>query len=221
MAYHGRNLKWLFIRGNAVIIKTDWKQALDWTDEFYSWLKINSRSYALVEKEVSQILGYKWRFLADKEFKNLDVNLHDYWMTFELKWSNYLLDICVNHSWKTTKKLRKILLIFWNGKLAVFLIVNIFYYLLIYTLEKENLTLTCGKYDMFSIPSLFPLFKYQISLFLPCSVLLNCVKENYLCILKKIICKSRLVKTYRRLIITICLWLLLSSNHYCADVRIT
>ncbi|KAG5897483.1 hypothetical protein JTB14_031107 [Gonioctena quinquepunctata] len=78
LSYYGRNLKWLFIRGNAVIIRTDWKQADDWTDEFYTWLKTNSRSYELVEKEVSQILGYKWKFLTDKEFKRLRVNLHDY-----------------------------------------------------------------------------------------------------------------------------------------------
>lgn len=78
LAYHGKNLKWFFVRGNAVIIKTDWKQGSDWTDEFYSWLKVNSRSYALVENEVSQILGYKWRFLTDKEFMRLNVNLHDY-----------------------------------------------------------------------------------------------------------------------------------------------
>ncbi|CAG9819405.1 unnamed protein product [Phaedon cochleariae] len=78
LAYFGRNLKWLLIRGNAVIIKSDWKQSPDWTQEFYTWLKVNSRSYASVENEVSQILGYKWRFLTDKQFKGLKVNLHDY-----------------------------------------------------------------------------------------------------------------------------------------------
>lgn len=78
LAYHGRNLKWLYIRGNAVIIRSDWKQAQDWTDEFFSWLKVNSRSYALVEKEISQILGYQWKLLTDREFKLLDVNLHDF-----------------------------------------------------------------------------------------------------------------------------------------------
>lgn len=78
LAYHGRNLKWLFVRGNAVILRNDWKQGPDWTDEFYHWVKSNSRSYALVEKEVSQILGYKWTFLTDKEFKALKISLHDY-----------------------------------------------------------------------------------------------------------------------------------------------
>lgn len=78
LAYHGKNLKWLFIRGNAVIIRSDWKQSADWEDEFFFWLKTNSRSYALVEKEISQILGYKWKFMTDKEFKLLDINLHDF-----------------------------------------------------------------------------------------------------------------------------------------------
>lgn len=61
-----------------MVKKTDWKQAPDWTDEFYSWLKVNSRSYALVEKEISQILGYNWRFQTDREFRHLNVNLHDF-----------------------------------------------------------------------------------------------------------------------------------------------
>lgn len=61
-----------------MIIKTDWKQQPEWSDEFYSWLKTNSRSYSSVEKEVAQILGYKWKFLPDKEFRRLDINLHDY-----------------------------------------------------------------------------------------------------------------------------------------------
>ncbi|CAH1979516.1 unnamed protein product [Acanthoscelides obtectus] len=79
LVYYGRNLKWLFIRGNAVIIRNDWKHhGPDWTDEFAAWIKNSSRSYAAVEKEVSQILGYRWRFLTDKEFKMLKVNVQDY-----------------------------------------------------------------------------------------------------------------------------------------------
>ncbi|XP_057653336.1 uncharacterized protein LOC130892106 isoform X2 [Diorhabda carinulata] len=78
LAYYGRNLKRLYIRGDAVIIETDWKPKPDWTDEFYFWLETNSQTYESVEKEVSQILGYKWRFLEDEEFKRLDINLHDY-----------------------------------------------------------------------------------------------------------------------------------------------
>lgn len=50
----------------------------EWSEEFYSWLKMNSKSYKSVEKEVSQILGYRWKLLTDQEFQNLDVNLHDF-----------------------------------------------------------------------------------------------------------------------------------------------
>ncbi|CAH0555831.1 unnamed protein product [Brassicogethes aeneus] len=77
LAYTGKNLKWLHIRKNAVIIKTDWPKSPDWTEEFYSWLKTNSRSYELVEAEISQILGYKWKLLSDKDFMKLKCNLHD------------------------------------------------------------------------------------------------------------------------------------------------
>ncbi|CAG9760875.1 unnamed protein product [Ceutorhynchus assimilis] len=78
LAYTGRNLKWLHIRGNAVIIRCDWLKSPDWSNEFYAWLKCNSRSYQLVENEVSQILKYKWTFLTDKAFQRLEIDLHDY-----------------------------------------------------------------------------------------------------------------------------------------------
>ncbi|XP_044271820.1 uncharacterized protein LOC123015857 isoform X1 [Tribolium madens] len=78
LAYTGKNLKYLFIRGNAVIIRCDWEQNPEWSDEFYTWLKINSRSYELVEKEISQIMGRRWQFLNDKQFKKLHCNLHEF-----------------------------------------------------------------------------------------------------------------------------------------------
>ncbi|KAH1009273.1 uncharacterized protein LOC109539584 isoform X1 [Dendroctonus ponderosae] len=78
LAYSGRNLKWLHVRGNAVVQKCDWPKSPEWSEEFYSWLKFNSSSYELVEKEVSQMFGYNWKFLRDKAFKMLEVNLHDY-----------------------------------------------------------------------------------------------------------------------------------------------
>ncbi|KAL1494260.1 hypothetical protein ABEB36_009884 [Hypothenemus hampei] len=78
IAYTGRNLKWFHVRRNAVILKCDWPKSLEWTDEFHTWLKINSKSYELVEKEVTQLLGYKWNFLSDKDFNRLEVNLHDF-----------------------------------------------------------------------------------------------------------------------------------------------
>ncbi|XP_076266889.1 uncharacterized protein LOC143200313 isoform X1 [Rhynchophorus ferrugineus] len=78
LAYTGRNLKWFHVREKAVILECDWPKTIEWTDGFYSWLKMNSTSHQQVENEVSQILGYKWRFLSDTEFERLDVDLHDY-----------------------------------------------------------------------------------------------------------------------------------------------
>lgn len=76
LAFTGKNLKFLHIRKNAVIIRNDWPKNEEWTREFSIWLKVNCKSYSLVENEVSQILGYKWHLLSDKEFKQLYVNLN-------------------------------------------------------------------------------------------------------------------------------------------------
>lgn len=76
LAYTAKNLQYLHIRSNAVIKRCDWPHNSEWTDEFFDWLKFNSRSYALVEKEVSQILGYNWQMLTDRQFKALNINLH-------------------------------------------------------------------------------------------------------------------------------------------------
>lgn len=70
------NLKNLHVRRNAVMKKCDWPQSPEWSDDFYKWLKLNSKSYDFVEREVSDILGIKWHMLSDKEFKVLDVNLY-------------------------------------------------------------------------------------------------------------------------------------------------
>ncbi|KAL0277063.1 UNVERIFIED_CONTAM: hypothetical protein PYX00_004479 [Menopon gallinae] len=71
LASCGKQLRNLIIRRNAVIIKTDWPKSSEWTDEFYTWLKVASRKYEFVEKEVSQILGYRWKMLSDKEFRKV------------------------------------------------------------------------------------------------------------------------------------------------------
>lgn len=76
LAFTGKNLRYFYVRGNAVILKCDWPRNPEWSDEFYEWLRSNSRSYSFVEKEVSQILGCKWQFLTDKEFKRLSINMY-------------------------------------------------------------------------------------------------------------------------------------------------
>ncbi|XP_031350774.1 uncharacterized protein LOC116176386 isoform X2 [Photinus pyralis] len=77
IAFTARNLRYLHVRSNAVIKRCDWSQNSEWEDELYIWLKTNSRSFEAVEKEISQILGYKWKMLTDKQFNNLNINLHD------------------------------------------------------------------------------------------------------------------------------------------------
>ncbi|KAK6640064.1 hypothetical protein RUM43_008341 [Polyplax serrata] len=73
IASTAKNLEQFFVRKNAVIVKTDWPKSPEWSEEFFTWLKIASRKYEAVEKEVSQILGYRWSMLTDKEFKKLRI----------------------------------------------------------------------------------------------------------------------------------------------------
>ncbi|XP_044726796.1 uncharacterized protein LOC123290606 [Chrysoperla carnea] len=77
LAFNAKNLIHFYIRRNAVILRADWPQSPEWTSEFYKWLCTSSRSFDAVEREVSQILGYRWKMLTDKEFKNItDINVH-------------------------------------------------------------------------------------------------------------------------------------------------
>ncbi|XP_055920996.1 F-box only protein 39 [Eupeodes corollae] len=69
-----KNLQNLYIRRFAVILRCDWPRNPDWSDDFYYWLRRSSKSYEIVEKEVSAILGKSWRFLSDSEFKKINLN---------------------------------------------------------------------------------------------------------------------------------------------------
>lgn len=77
LAKAGRNLKNLVIRRNAVILRCDWPRSPEWDDEFHQWLQVSARSYDATEKEVSQLLGFKWRMLSDKQFKALSVDVRN------------------------------------------------------------------------------------------------------------------------------------------------
>uniref|UniRef100_A0A0K2T9A3 F-box domain-containing protein n=1 Tax=Lepeophtheirus salmonis TaxID=72036 RepID=A0A0K2T9A3_LEPSM len=76
LAYTGKNLRYFHVRKTAIILKCDWKRSLDWSDEFYSWLRKNSRTYEDMEREVSQIFGFRWYALSDKQFKLTPVNVN-------------------------------------------------------------------------------------------------------------------------------------------------
>jgi len=76
LAFTAKNLRYFYVRRNAIILKCDWKQKEVWSDEFYSWVKKSSRTYKDVEREVSQVLGFRWYALNDKQFKLTSVNLN-------------------------------------------------------------------------------------------------------------------------------------------------
>ncbi|KAK7069064.1 hypothetical protein SK128_017452 [Halocaridina rubra] len=75
LAYTAKNLHYFYVRRNAIILKADWPYNPDWTPEFYLWLRKNARSYEALEAEVSQILGYRWQALTDKQFKMIKLDL--------------------------------------------------------------------------------------------------------------------------------------------------
>lgn len=76
MAEYCPNLRWFFVRKNAVILRSDWPRNPDWSAEFYHWLKETSRSYQLTEQEISKKLKMHWKMLSDREFKSISVNLY-------------------------------------------------------------------------------------------------------------------------------------------------
>ncbi|XP_030761622.1 uncharacterized protein LOC115886542 isoform X2 [Sitophilus oryzae] len=47
LAYTGRNLKWFHVRGTDVIEQCDWPKGVEWTDDFYAWLELNSGNFCL------------------------------------------------------------------------------------------------------------------------------------------------------------------------------
>ena len=85
LAYSGKNLRYFHVRRNAIILKCEWPKSPDWTFDFWEWLKKNSKSYEDMEREVSQILGFRWYALNDKQFKQtpIDLNIPFYYEGFD------------------------------------------------------------------------------------------------------------------------------------------
>ena len=71
-------LRLLYVRQNALILKSDWPKSLEWTQEFSSWLHATSKSYSKTTEEIRKMFGWEDRFwspLTDKEFKDLQLNV--------------------------------------------------------------------------------------------------------------------------------------------------
>lgn len=122
LAYTGKNLRFLYVRRNSVLLKCEWPKNPEWSWEFYKWLRKNSRwafswhvvgcslqdhrlspsylhvststyiapipsprTYEDMEREVSQMLGFRWYGLNDKQFKltSLNINTPFFYEKFE------------------------------------------------------------------------------------------------------------------------------------------
>lgn len=71
------NLRYFYVRRNAVIIRFDWPKNPDWSEEFYKTIKNASKSYEETENEVSKILGHPWKMLPDKLYKFISINVRE------------------------------------------------------------------------------------------------------------------------------------------------
>lgn len=69
------NLRFFHVRRQAIVQKCDWPRNPEWSDDFYEWLKKSARTYESTEREISQILGYKWTMLCDRNFKKIKIHL--------------------------------------------------------------------------------------------------------------------------------------------------
>lgn len=76
------NLRFFHVRRNAIILRCEWPKHPEWSDDFYEWLKASSRTYEATEKEISQILGYHWSMLSDRNFKNTKIQLSGFSVWF-------------------------------------------------------------------------------------------------------------------------------------------
>ena len=43
LAYTGKNLRYLNVRRNAIVLKCEWPKSPDWSWDFFKWLRKNSR----------------------------------------------------------------------------------------------------------------------------------------------------------------------------------
>ncbi|XP_058833552.1 uncharacterized protein LOC131691285 [Topomyia yanbarensis] len=76
IARFAQNLRHLIVRRSQLVVDCDWPQNPDWSDEFYQWLLMASRSIESTEKEISQILNTDWKTLSDEHFAKTSLTKH-------------------------------------------------------------------------------------------------------------------------------------------------
>lgn len=75
-AANGHRLRRIYVRRNALLLRADWPRSLEWTEDYFNWLKITSKSYEATQVEVChQLQQPEWQALSDQQFKVLKVNV--------------------------------------------------------------------------------------------------------------------------------------------------
>lgn len=68
------NLRQFHILKSAVVTECNWSKNPGWTEEFFMWLQMASKTINSTEKEISQIFGYKWHMMSDEQFDKVKIN---------------------------------------------------------------------------------------------------------------------------------------------------
>lgn len=69
------NLQRFLVFRDAVRCGCDWPHNPEWTADFYDWLCISSATVPSTEREISQILGCKWKMLDEDAYRRVAVNV--------------------------------------------------------------------------------------------------------------------------------------------------
>ncbi|XP_055610957.1 LOW QUALITY PROTEIN: uncharacterized protein LOC129757692 [Uranotaenia lowii] len=70
MVKSAQNLRHLYVRRSQLVPECDWPRNPEWSDEFYQWLQMASRTVESTEKELSQMMECYWKALSDEQFPN-------------------------------------------------------------------------------------------------------------------------------------------------------
>ncbi|XP_053685778.1 uncharacterized protein LOC128735313 [Sabethes cyaneus] len=76
IARSAQNLRHLIVRRSQLIECCDWPRNPDWSDEFYQWLQMASRTVSSTEREISQILETNWKALSDEHYEKTSLTKH-------------------------------------------------------------------------------------------------------------------------------------------------
>lgn len=69
------NLQRFLVFRDVVRCGCDWPHNPEWTADFYDWLCISSATVPSTEREISQILGCKWKMLDEDAYRRVAVNV--------------------------------------------------------------------------------------------------------------------------------------------------